>query len=143
MSNEVHDHPAGAHPDLAPVSVLPFRARPAGRGTFPVASPDLALWSGSATWRSLLDRVALLSTREREVLLLLGVGASNRTIANRLAVSERTVKAHVAQVMAKLVVESRLQAGLVSLVFQMTGDGVPPVSSSISGASPLRHGESA
>lgn len=119
MSNEVHDLGTGA----APVSVLPFRTRSAGREVFPSLPFDLGLPGDDATWRTLLGRVDLLSVREREVLLLLGVGASNRTIASRLNVAERTVKAHVAQVLAKLVVESRLQAGLVSLVFQWTGDG--------------------
>jgi DNA-binding NarL/FixJ family response regulator len=72
-----------------------------------------------------LRRVELLSAREMQTFLLLGAGASNRTIAGRLTVTERTVKAHVAQVMGKLVVESRLQAGLVSLVYQLTYSGAP------------------
>jgi DNA-binding NarL/FixJ family response regulator len=86
-------------------------------GMLPMLPP-----AGSTTWPVLLDRVSLLSAREMEVFILLGVGASNRTLAGSLGVAERTVKAHVAQVMAKLVVESRLQAGLVSQVFQMTYD---------------------
>jgi DNA-binding NarL/FixJ family response regulator len=88
----------------------------------------LDLPAGNIAWATLVDRVTLLSSREMEVLLLLGTGASNRTIAGRLNVAERTVKAHVAQVMAKLVVESRLQAGLVSLVFQLLRDGSPAAS---------------
>ncbi|MGW4113725.1 helix-turn-helix domain-containing protein [Actinosynnema sp. NPDC004786] len=139
MSNEVHYPGAGA----ASVSVLPFRARSAGREVFSALPFETGLPGDRATWRTLLDRVDLLSVREREVLLLLGAGASNRTIATRLNVAERTVKAHVAQVMAKLVVESRLQAGLVSLVFQWTRDGSALVGSSIPGESPTGHGESA
>lgn len=77
--------------------------------------------AGTVPWHSLLLRLPQLSCRELEVLLLLGTGASNRSIANRIGVTERTVKAHVAQVMTKLGVESRLQAGLVSLVFQLNG----------------------
>jgi DNA-binding NarL/FixJ family response regulator len=105
VSNDLYEGHAGPLVRAVPISVVPFR----------LDVPD-----GSTPWRTLLERVTLLSTRDTEVLLLLGTGASNRSIANRLNVTERTVKAHVAQVMAKLVVESRLQAGLVSLVFQMT-----------------------
>ncbi|MCE6998378.1 helix-turn-helix transcriptional regulator [Saccharothrix sp. S26] len=139
MSNEVH-YPGS---DAPSVSVLPFRPRSAGREVFTALPFEPGLPGDRTTWRTLLDRVDLLSVREREVLLLLGAGASNRTIASRLNVAERTVKAHVAQVMAKLVVESRLQAGLVSLVFQWTCAGSTPVGSHIPGASPTGHGESA
>ncbi|MGR3933923.1 response regulator transcription factor [Streptomyces sp. BRA346] len=66
------------------------------------------------TWQEELDRVPSLSNREFDVFRLLGDGESNRSIASRLAVTERTVKAHVAQILTKLHVESRLQAGLVS-----------------------------
>jgi DNA-binding NarL/FixJ family response regulator len=101
--------------------------RPLSTGTFqnwalPPGMLPMLPPAGSTTWPVLLDRVSLLSAREMEVFILLGVGASNRTLAGSLGVAERTVKAHVAQVMAKLVVESRLQAGLVSQVFQMTYD---------------------
>lgn len=102
------------------------------RGVLPTlasAVSGLDLLPASTAWPTLLDRVTLLSARETEVFLLLGVGASNRTIAMRLTVAERTVKAHVAQVMAKLVVESRLQAGLVSQAFQMTYKGAPSMAS--------------
>ena len=108
--------PIGADPDT-------FREWGLQRGVLPTLAPAdsaLELLAGSRTWPTLLARVTLLSAREMEVFLLLGVGASNRTIARELNVAERTVKAHVAQVMAKLVVESRLQAGLVSQMFQMT-----------------------
>lgn len=70
------------------------------------------------TWNDEIARVKLLSDREVQVFLLLGRGESNRTIATRLGIAERTVKAHMAQIMAKLCVESRLQAGLVSYACQ-------------------------
>ncbi|MFD5250121.1 response regulator [Amycolatopsis sp. NPDC058340] len=53
-----------------------------------------------------------LTPREREVLSLLGSGLSNRDIAGRLGLAERTVKVHVGNVLAKLGVTSRTQAAL-------------------------------
>jgi DNA-binding CsgD family transcriptional regulator/tetratricopeptide (TPR) repeat protein len=51
-----------------------------------------------------------LTTRQREVLGLLGAGLTNAEIAERLVVSVRTAESHVAAVLAKLGVSSRLQA---------------------------------
>ncbi|MBK1788673.1 response regulator transcription factor [Prauserella cavernicola] len=53
-----------------------------------------------------------LTLRERDVLSLLGSGLSNRDIAQRLGLAERTVKVHVGNVLAKLGVASRTQAAL-------------------------------
>ncbi|MEV4297228.1 helix-turn-helix domain-containing protein [Microbispora rosea] len=57
-----------------------------------------------------------LTTREREVLGLLGTGLPNRLIARRLDISERTVKAHLHNIQDKLGVESRLQAALAAVL---------------------------
>jgi DNA-binding NarL/FixJ family response regulator len=48
------------------------------------------------------DPLADLSAREREVLGLIAEGMSNRAIAARLYVTERTVEAHVTQIFQKL-----------------------------------------
>ena len=56
-----------------------------------------------------------LTTREREVLAELAQGRSNREIARALHVSEKTVKAHVSSVLAKLGVQDRTQAALLAV----------------------------
>ncbi len=56
-----------------------------------------------------------LTSREREVLAELTKGRSNREIARALGVSEKTVKAHVSSVLAKLGVQDRTQAALLAV----------------------------
>jgi len=56
-----------------------------------------------------------LTNREREVLAELAKGRSNREIARALHVSEKTVKAHVSSVLAKLGVQDRTQAALFAV----------------------------
>ncbi len=55
-------------------------------------------------------RLADLSQREHEVLLLLIEGCSNKEIGGRLFVSEATVKTHVMAVLRKLGLRDRIQA---------------------------------
>ncbi len=61
------------------------------------------------------DGIDQLTSREREVLAELAKGKSNREIARALTVSEKTVKAHVSAVLAKLGVQDRTQAALVAV----------------------------
>jgi len=55
-------------------------------------------------------RAARLTVREREILRLVADGLSNRSIAERLGISERTVKYHVAEILGRLGAENRAQA---------------------------------
>jgi DNA-binding NarL/FixJ family response regulator len=56
-----------------------------------------------------------LTPREREVLSLLGHGMPNKVIARELSLSEKTVKAHVSNILAKLGVTDRTQAALYAV----------------------------
>jgi DNA-binding NarL/FixJ family response regulator len=53
-----------------------------------------------------------LSDREREVLLMVAEGLPNKLIAQRLAISEKTVKAHLTSVFRHIGVTDRTQAAL-------------------------------
>ena len=53
-----------------------------------------------------------LSQREREVLAMVGEGMPNKVIAQRLSISEKTVKAHLTSVFRQIGVTDRTQAAL-------------------------------
>lgn len=56
------------------------------------------------------DSPEILSPRENEILQLVATGASNKEIANRLVISEGTVKNHLSSILGKLNAKDRLQA---------------------------------
>jgi DNA-binding NarL/FixJ family response regulator len=58
------------------------------------------------------DLAAQLTTRELEVLRLLGAGQANKQIAAELRISERTARTHVSNILGKLRLSSRTQAAL-------------------------------
>jgi DNA-binding NarL/FixJ family response regulator len=62
-----------------------------------------------------------LSAREREVLAMVGEGLPNKLIAQRLAISEKTVKAHLTSVLRQIGVTDRTQAALWAQRHGITG----------------------
>ena len=64
-----------------------------------------------------------LTPREREVLALIGRGMPNKLIARELSLSEKTVKAHVSSILAKLGVTDRTQAALYAVREGLVGPG--------------------
>ncbi|HEU4742145.1 MAG TPA: response regulator transcription factor [Meiothermus sp.] len=62
-----------------------------------------------------------LTPRETEILKLLAQGHSNKHIARETGVEERTVKAHVSSILAKLGLSSRTQAALFALKEGLVG----------------------
>ena len=63
-----------------------------------------------------------LTNREREILAYIAAGESNKQIARSLDVAENTVKVHVQNVLKKLEVNSRVQAAVIAVQFNIQAD---------------------
>lgn len=63
-----------------------------------------------------------LTERELEVLRLIAEGLNNREIAERLIISDKTVKTHVSSILSKLHLEDRTQAAIYALRHGLSTD---------------------
>jgi DNA-binding NarL/FixJ family response regulator len=64
------------------------------------------------------DRLSGLTERERAVLRLIGEGLTNRQIADRMGLAEKTVKNYTSHLLAKLGLERRTQAAILATRLQ-------------------------
>ena len=89
-------------PEMMTKLVTAFRTKPAlvVAGQTPSSTPEEP------------RGLALLSTREREVLAYIARGDSNKVIARALDIAETTVKVHVQHILRKLELSSRVQAAV-------------------------------
>jgi DNA-binding NarL/FixJ family response regulator len=83
-----------------------------GPGLFEKAIPKVSTSSTSPPpgWEQ-------LTPREKEVLRLIAAGANNREIAEKLYISEGTVKNHVTRILSQLGLRDRTQAALIAHSF--------------------------
>jgi DNA-binding NarL/FixJ family response regulator len=68
-----------------------------------------------ATAAAAADPLAELTKREREVLLLIAKGKSNKEIGDELSITEKTVKTHVSHLLDKLDLADRTQAAILAV----------------------------
>ncbi len=85
----------------------------AGEAWFERALIADVLTKYSRAWTAPQDpeqkKIAALSMREREVISLIGAGLKNKEVADRLCISEITVRHHLTSIFAKLAVADRLE----------------------------------
>lgn len=70
--------------------------------------------SGAASQERARERLALLTPRERDVVLAIAQGRANAEIASELLMSVTTVKAHVSHILTKLDLDNRTQIALLA-----------------------------
>ena len=70
----------------------------------------IALASNAKVSEGIQHSGARLSARERTIVLLMGLGLSNKRIARQLSIAPETVKSHAKSLFLKLTVQSRAQA---------------------------------
>ena len=100
-------------PDMMTKFVSAFRAKPrATVAALDAMQPAVAPLSDAA--------LESLSPREKEILLLIARGESNKGIARLLDIAETTVKVHVQNIFRKLQLSSRVQVAVYAAARQIT-----------------------
>ena len=72
-----------------------------------------------------MNSIRGLTPREHEILQALVTGASNKLIANRLGITEATVKVHLKTLLRKIDVNNRTQAAIWAMNNGFTAEGAP------------------
>ena len=88
-----------------------------------VTDTVIAGYLDSGPDRQTTDRLRSMTTRELDVLALLGEGLSNADIAARLFLSTGTVKDHISAILAKLGTSNRVQAAVFAHQAGLLGGG--------------------
>ena len=86
---------------------------------------DARIRQEQAIQKTVASRLALLTSRERQVVGLVIAGKPNKVIAHELGVNRKTVEFHRSNIMKKMKVESL--AELVRLVIESGQINIPPL----------------
>ena len=109
---KVMDGESVISPEMMTKLVSVFRSRPSSVSSADPNSPTSITPEPLEPVRGTAPGVDLLSPREREILLLIARGDSNKLIARELDIAETTVKIHVQHILRKLGLTSRVQAAV-------------------------------
>ena len=78
-------------------------------------SCEMKSFCATSAFLSGKDRDEMLTAREREILQLLADGMSNADVAQKLFISQETVKSHVRHILTKLEADTRTHAVAIAL----------------------------
>ena len=83
-----------------------------GEMWYPRKMISQCLLESKSSFRSSVNSTAMLTTREKQILIEMASGSSNQEIADALFISLHTVKTHIYNIYKKINVTNRLQAML-------------------------------